>query len=132
MKMSTLLRFCSDMRVLNTATLCPVTEALTVEDIKFKLEGATVFGVLDMNDGYHQLELDEGSRHLTTFYGTECKMRYTRLNHGTISAQDIFNKAMDDTIAGLNDVAHIRDNFIIFGKDNGDHDKALENLLHRF
>ena len=47
------------------AILRPVTEALTVEDIKFKLEGATVFSVLDMNEGYHQLELDEDSRHLT-------------------------------------------------------------------
>ena len=126
------IRFCSDMRVPNTAILRPVTEALTVEDINFKLEGATVFSVLDMNEGYHQLELDEDSRHLTTFYGTDCKMRYTRLNYGTISAQDIFDKAMDDTIARLNGVLHIRDDFIVFGKGNADHDKALENLLHRF
>ena len=99
--------FCSYMRVLNIAILPPVTKALTVEDIKFKLEGATVFSVLDMNEDYHQLELDEDSRHLTTFYGTDCKMRYTRLNYGTISAQDIFDKAMDDTIAGLNGMLHI-------------------------
>ena len=26
-----------------------------------------------MNEGYHQLELDEDSRHLITFYGTDCK-----------------------------------------------------------
>ncbi|KAK2563381.1 hypothetical protein P5673_013077 [Acropora cervicornis] len=71
-------------RVPNTAILRPVTEALTVEDIKLWLEGATVFSVLDMNEGYHQLELDEDSRHLTTVYGTDCKMRYTRLNYGTI------------------------------------------------
>ena len=89
--------FCSEMRVPNTAILHPVKEALTVEDIKFKLDCATVFSVLDMNDGYHQLELDESSRHMNTFYGTECKRRYTRLNYGTISAQDIFDKAMDDT-----------------------------------
>ena len=69
------IRFCSDMRVPNTAILRPVTEALTVKDIKFKLGGATVFSVLDMNEGYHQLELDEDSRHLTTFCGTDCKMR---------------------------------------------------------
>ena len=74
------IRFCSDMRVPTTAILRPVTEALTVEDIKFKLEGATVFSVLDMNEGYQQLELDESSKHMTTFYGTECKMRYTKLN----------------------------------------------------
>ena len=120
------------MRVPNTAILRPVTEALTVEDRKFKLEGATVFSVLDMNEGYHQLELHENSRHLATFYGKDCKMRYTRLNYGTISAQDIFDKAMDDTIAGLNGVLHIREDFIVFGKGNADHDKALENLLHRF
>ena len=31
------IRFCSDMRVPNTAIIRPVTEALTVDDIKFKL-----------------------------------------------------------------------------------------------
>ena len=92
------IRFCSDMRVPNTAILNPVTEALTVEDIKFKLEGSTVFSVLDMNDGYHQLALDESSRHMTIFYGTECKIRYTKLNYETIPAQDIFDKPMDDTV----------------------------------
>ena len=120
------------MRVPNSAILRPVTEALTLEDIKFKLEGATVFSVLDMNERYHQLELDEDSRHLTTFYGTDCKMRYTRLNYGTISAQDFFDKAIDDTIAGLNGVLYIRDDFIVFGKGNVDHNKAFENLLRRF
>ena len=58
---------------------------------------------------------------MTTFYGTERKMSYTRLNYGTISSQDIFDKAMDDTISGLQGVLHIRDDFIVF-------DRALENL----
>ena len=39
---------------------------------------------------------------------------------------------MDDTIAGLDGVLHIRDNFIVFGKGKADYDKALENLLRRF
>ena len=38
---------------------------------------------------------------------------------------------MDDTTAGLNGVLHIRVDFIVFGKGNADHDKALENLLRR-
>ena len=120
------------MRLQNTAILCPVTEAKTVEDIKIKLEDSTVFNVLDMNECYHQVELDEDHRHPAAFYRTDCKMRYTRLNYGTISAQDIFDKAMDGTIAGLNGVLHIRDDFTVFGKGNADNDKALENLLRRF
>ena len=84
------------MRVPNTAILRPVTEALTLEDIKFKLEGATVFSVLDINEGYHQLELDESSWQMSAF-----KTRYIRLNYETVFAQDIFYKAIDDTILGL-------------------------------
>ena len=59
-------------------------------------------------------------------------MRYTRLNYGTISAQDIFDKAMDDTTEGLSGVLHIRDDFIVFGKDSNDHDSTLRNLLQQF
>ena len=120
------------MRAPNTAIKRPVTEVPTVTDIKFKLEGAEVFSVLDMNEGYHQLELEKSSRHLTTFYDSRQKMRYTRLNYGTISAQDIFDKAMDDTIEGLSGVMHIRDDFIVFGKNNEEHDHALQALLQRF
>ena len=69
-----------------------------------------------MNEGYRQLELDDESRHRTTLYGTDCKMRYTRLKYGTISTRDIFDKAMDDTNAGLKDVLHIRDDFIVLAK----------------
>ena len=85
-----------------------------------------------MNEGYHQLELDEDSRHMTTLYGTKHKIRYTRLNYGTISSQYIFDKAMGDTVAGLDGVLHIRDDFIVFGKGNADHIQALKSLLQRF
>ena len=126
------IRYCSDMRVPNTAIKRPVMEPLTVEDIKIRLNGATVFSVLDMNEGYHQLQLDPDSRHLTTFHGVNGKMRYKRLNYGTISAQDVFDKAMDNTISDLNNVMHIRDDFICFGKTQKEHDEALESLLKRF
>ena len=126
------IRYCSDMRVPNTAVKRPVTEFPTVGDIRFKLERAKVFRILDMNEGYHQLELDKESRHLTTFHGTQQKMRYTRLNFGTISAQDIFDKAVDDTIDDLNGVLHIRDDFIVYGRSNKEHDEALGSLLQRF
>ena len=125
------------MRVPNAA-IKPVTEPITVEDVKFRLNGATVFSVLDMNEGYHQLELDPESRHVTTFYGSATKLRYTGLNFGTISAQDIFDKAMDDTIKGLPVVLHIRDDFRVYEKpdENNDaernHNIALEKLFQAF
>ena len=109
------IRYCSNMRVPNTAIKRPITEAPTVNDIRVMMSGSTVFSTLDMNEAYHQLELHPKSRQLTTFYGTQGRLRYKRLNFGTISAQDMFDKAVDDTIQGLQGVVHIRDDFIIHG-----------------
>ena len=50
----------------------------TVEDILQELNGAVKFSKLDLNHGYHQLELDVGSRHLTTFSTPWELKRYTR------------------------------------------------------
>ena len=118
------IRYCSDMRVPNTAIKRPVTDILTVEDLRVQLRGSAVFSVLDMNEGYHQIELEVDSRHMTTFYGSKNKMRYKRLNYGTISAQDIFDKIMDDTIEGLKGVCHIRDDFIVHGRNDEEHDES--------
>ena len=120
------IQYCTDMRVPKTEIKRPVTEVPTISDIRFKLEGAKVFSVFDISEGYHQIELDKESRHLTTFHGTQQKMKCTRMNFGTISAQDIFDKATDDTIDDLNGVLHIRDDFIVYGRNNKEHDEALE------
>ena len=72
------------------------------------------------------------------FHGSVSKMRYTRLNFGTISAQDNFDKVIDNTIKGLPGVLHIRDDFIVYGKpdENNDaetnHDITLEKLFQTF
>ena len=97
-----------------------------------ELNNATVFSILDMNEAYHQLELEQSSRHITTFYGTSTQLRYTRLNYGTISAQDIIDNAIDDTITGLNGVLHIPDDFIIFGHSESEHNTTLRAFLTRF
>jgi hypothetical protein len=126
------IRYCSNMRAPNIAIKSSNMEALTVEDVKVKLSGATHFSILDMIEAYHQLELEANSRHLTTFFGTTGRLRYKRLNYGTVSAQDIFDKAMDDTIHGLQGVLHIRDDFVVYGSSKGQHDRALQVLIARF
>ncbi|KAK6171902.1 hypothetical protein SNE40_018325 [Patella caerulea] len=63
------IRYCTNMRPANIAIKRPIVEVPTVEDIAVKLNGARVFSKLDMNESYHQIEMDEKSRHLTTFYG---------------------------------------------------------------
>lgn len=61
------IRLCIDMRQVNKAILRETHPLPTIEDIRWKLNGATYFSRLDIKDAFHQLELDEESKPLTTF-----------------------------------------------------------------
>ena len=62
----------------------------TVDDIRLELNGAKWFSKLDLSQAYHQLELEENSRYITTFTTHEGLFRYKRLNYGTNAAAEIF------------------------------------------
>ena len=103
----------------------------TVHDILLALNGAQVFSHLDMNSGYHQLELDERSNNVTTFYTHEGSKRYKRLPFGIISAQDEFDQAIQRTISGVPGARNITDDIIVFGRNKEDHDKNLREVFKR-
>ena len=126
------IRYRTNMRPPNKAIKRPITKVPSVEDIAVKLNGSTVFSKLDINEGYHQIELEEESCHATTFYGGNGKKRYTRLNYGTISSQDIFDNIMTKTTRDTPGVLHIRDDILVHGKTQQEHHATLLVLLRRF
>ena len=126
------IRYCANMRPPNKAIKRPITELPSVGDIAVKLNGSTVFSKLDMNEGYHQIELEEESRHVTTFYGGNGKKRYTRLNYGTISSQDIFDNIMTKTIGNIPSILYIPDDILVHGKTQQEHNATFLALLRRF
>lgn len=79
-----------DMRVANQAIPRRHTQHPMIDDVITELTGSTVFSHLDMSKGYHQLELKESSRNVTTFSTHIGLYRYKRLNYGTWSAAEIF------------------------------------------
>ena len=83
-------RICVDMRLPNKAIIRERHPTPTVDDIIYRLNGATVFSKLDLNKGYHQLKLDEDSRHITTFTTHRGLFRYKRLSFGINSAAEVF------------------------------------------
>ena len=59
------IRICVDMRAANQAIERERHPVPTVEDLIVDLNGSTVFSKIDLNQGYHQLELEENSRGIT-------------------------------------------------------------------
>ena len=91
------IRLCIDMRIPNKAILRERHLSPTTEDLIVKLNSAAYFSKLDLSSGYHQLELDEDSRDITTFATHEGLKRYKRLNFGTNSAAEIFQNVIQTT-----------------------------------
>jgi hypothetical protein len=61
------IRLCIDMRLPNTAIERERHLQPTIDDLVTDLNGACHFSKLDLHSAYHQLELDENSRYITTF-----------------------------------------------------------------
>ena len=104
----------------------------TLEDITHELNGATVFSHLDITHGYHQLELQENRRDITTFSTHIGLYRYKRLNFGTRCAGEIFQDTVRteitrDKLGCLN----ISDDILVYGKNQQEHDQNLEKLFKK-
>lgn len=122
---------CVDMRMANKAIVRERHPMPTIDDLTHILNGAAVFSKLDLRAGYHQLVLDPESRYVTTFATQQGLWRYTRLNFGTNSASEIFQKQIQSLLCNIPGSLNISDDIIIFGKSQVEHDEALEAVCQR-
>ena len=125
------IRLCVDMRSPNKAIKRTRHPIPTVNDIDVLLNGAKYFSKLDVKQAFHQLELHEDSRYITTFITHRGLFRYKRLNFGTNAASEIFHYTLETCLAGIEGVANIHDDIILFAKTRAEHDRVLDNCLAR-
>ena len=125
-------RLCIDTRMANRAIRRERHPTPTTDDLIHTLNGATVFSKLDLRSGYHQLTLAPESRYITTFATHKGLKRYTRLNFGTNSASEMFQKVVNEQIRDIPGSLNISDDVIVFGKTQVEHDAALRAVFNRF
>ena len=123
------IRLCIDMRQPNTAIQRERHPQPTIDDLIHDLNGARHFSKLDLSSAYHQPELDEESRQITTFTTHKGLFQYKRLNFGTNSASEIFQHTIQGVFNGISGCRNINDDIIVFGKTQNEHDKTLEMIL---
>ena len=119
------------MRRANKAITHECYPTPTIDDLIHTLNGATVFSKLDLRSGYHQIVLAPQSRYITTFATHQGLWRYCRLNFGTNSASEIFQKLINEQIRDISGALNISDDVIIFGKIQADHDSALKAVFQK-
>ena len=131
------LRICLDPRDLNEALEREPYHTRSVDEITAKLQGMTVFTIVDFKKGYCMVVLHPDSRRLTCMALPFGRFQWTHLPMGTVVAQDIFQSKLDAIFIGMEGVTGIADDMIIAGKDEMEHDrnflafmeKCMENNL---
>lgn len=125
------IRVVIDMRRANEAIIRERHPIPTVEEVLQDLSGNSVFTELDFRSGYHQIELSEDSRHITTFVTHKGLFRYKRLLFGVNAAPEKFQNIIEQVFNGMEGVRNISDNLIVFGRSREEHDRRLEQVLER-
>jgi hypothetical protein len=80
------------------------------------MNGSKYFSKIDLKQAYHQLELKEESRYITTFSTHEGLFRYKRLNYGTNSVPELFQNILQQNLSDIRGVKNIADDIIVTNK----------------
>ena len=125
------LRICLDPRDLNEALEREPYHTRSVDEITAKLQGTTVFTIVDFKKGYWMVVLHPDSRKLTCMALPFGRFQWTRLPMGTVVAQDIFQSRLDAIFIGMKGVTGIADDMIIAGKDEMEHDRNFQAFMEK-
>ena len=124
-------RICVDMRSPNHAIRRERHVTPTIDDIIQKVNGATHFAKLDLNAGYHQIELAVESRYLTVFSTHIGLFRYKRLNFGVNSDAEVFQHMIQSALQGLDGTLNISDDILIYAKSEDELKTRVHACMQR-
>lgn len=124
------MRLCIDMRRANKGILRENYPLPTFESFMAKLRGANYFSRLDLKSAYHQIELHEDSREITTFITHKGLFRYKRLMFGVNSAPEIFQRTLEGLLACCKNCLNYIDDVIVFGSTVDENDKSVKEVLY--
>ena len=99
--------------------------------VKSYRNGAKRFSKLDICKGYLNIVLHPDSREITTHHTPRGPRGFTRMNYGTKSAAEIFQKEISEALNGLEGVLNISDDILVYRKDEEQHDDHVEEVLKR-
>lgn len=122
-------RICLDMRAANKAIIRENHPLPTMEQLIPRFGKATFFSKLDIKNAFHQVELEENSREITTFITSKGLFRYKRLMFGISCAPEHFQKIIEKMLLPCEGVVNFIDDIVVFGHDKKEHDARLQHVL---
>ena len=102
-----------------------------MDEIRAKLQGMTVFTIVDFKKDDWMSVHHPDSRKLTCVVLPFGRFQWTWLPMGTVVAQDIFQSKLDSIFIGIKGVTEIADDMVIAGRDKMEHDRNLLAFMEK-
>ena len=125
------LRICLDPRDLNEALEREPYHTHSVDEITAKLQGMTVFTIVEFKKGYWMVVLHPDSRKFACMALSFGRFEWTQLPMGTVVAQDIFQSKLDSIFIGMESVTRVADDMVIAGRDEMEHDRNFLAFMEK-
>lgn len=122
-------RICLDLRRVNEAVVREHFPMPVVDEYLARLGKGRMWSKLDIREAFHQVELDEESRDITTFITNRGLFRFKRLPFGLVTAPEIFQRIMEEMLSGCEGTYWYLDDIIIEGETKEIHDQNLEKVV---
>jgi transposase InsO family protein len=126
------IRICGDFKVtINPQIWVDEHPIPSIEELFTRLNNGIKFSKLDLSDAYLQIELDDNSKKLVVVNTPLGLFRYNRLPFGIASAPAIFQRVIDQVIAGIPNTVAYLDDILITGKTEDEHLQTLDLVLSK-
>src|SRR3569832_84803 len=126
-------RFCVDYRQQNEATTKDVYPLPRVDDIFALLGGSAVYTALDLEQGFHKIELEEDAKPKTAFNSHLGLKEFQVMPFGLSNGPPTFQRTMEHVLHDLNwhNCFVYLDDVLICSPDLDTHCKDLQNIFER-
>lgn len=124
-------RICLDPKDLNQNLIKDYYSLPTLSDLTAELSNKQYFSVLDLKEGFWQIELEEETSKLCTFSTPFGCYKFNRLPYGINLAAEVFQKYNSKYFGNIEGVSIYIDDILISGNTLEEHDKVLEQVVKR-
>ena len=122
-------RLCVDFKYLNTQSEINQFPLPLVDDILSDIGPCKFISKIDLTNAYLQLKVSEESQKLLVINTHKGLFRFERLPFGLAAAPAIFQKFMNELIAGRKGIYAYLDDILVVGSTEKEHDSRLIELL---